>query len=92
MQEKEYLTCLRFRSEYPSLGNLPMGGILASLVTPNRRVTSGQIFRSEPQHMTDISLLWQPDYDFFLTIHISCIHQSFFGNSMYRFPLNNSSI
>jgi hypothetical protein len=42
--------CLRFGSEYPYLGNPPMGVNSASLVT----ATSGRIFRSEPKHMTDI--------------------------------------
>jgi hypothetical protein len=33
MQEKISDICLRFRSEYPSLGHPPMGGNSASLVT-----------------------------------------------------------
>jgi hypothetical protein len=43
MQEKISDICLRFGSEYPSLGNHPIGGNSASLVTD---------IRSETQHMT----------------------------------------
>jgi hypothetical protein len=46
MQEKISNICLRFGSEYPSLGN-----------PPNGRVPSGRIFRPEPQHMTDIIII-----------------------------------
>jgi hypothetical protein len=53
-QEKISDICLLFGSEYPPLGNLPMGGNSASPLTPNWRVPSGRIFQSKPQHMTDI--------------------------------------
>jgi hypothetical protein len=41
MQEKTSAMCLRFGSEYPSLGYLPMGGNSASLVTAQWAGTLG---------------------------------------------------
>jgi hypothetical protein len=60
MQEQISDIRLRFGSEYPSLGSPPMGGNEACRV--NGRVTSGRIFRSEPQHMTDIILSFQVEF------------------------------
>jgi hypothetical protein len=57
MQEK-YLKCYRFGSDYLSFRNSPIGGYSASTVTAYGCVSSGQIFRTDLQHMTDIISLF----------------------------------
>jgi hypothetical protein len=52
--DRIWYMCLRFRSEYLSLGYLPMGGMVASLVTTQWAWT----FRTDIHMMTIIILLY----------------------------------